>query len=72
MERGVKIMPGVRCDPTIQDYYCSGQPKELCYQSARLCFADMDQTDVEEGAKHLVQYYQEFVELNTNLDRTEE
>jgi hypothetical protein len=60
LDRGLKFMPGVRCDSVLEGFEQSGQPKELCQHSARLCFADMDTKDVSDGAKLLVKLYREY------------
>ena len=60
LDRGLKFMPGVRCDSVLEGFEQSGQPKELCQHSARLCFADMDIIDVSDGAKLLVKLYREY------------
>lgn len=60
LKRGLKFMPGVRCDSVINDCTSSNVPHDLCKNSARLCFADMDVKDVEEGAKLLLQYFREY------------
>jgi hypothetical protein len=59
-DRGLKIMPGMKCDSVYACFEQSGQPKELCQHSARLCFADMDVDDVRDGARMLVQLYREY------------
>eukprot|EP00536_Pseudo-nitzschia_multiseries_P002562 jgi/Psemu1/183704/e_gw1.34.173.1 len=61
LDRGLKFMPGVKCDLVMDCFEQSQQPKELCGSSARLCFADMDRNDVTDGAKLLVQLYREYV-----------
>jgi thiaminase/transcriptional activator TenA len=61
-DRGLKIMPGSRADSVLEDCASSRQPKDLCFNSARLCFADMDVQDLEEGATLLIQYYRQYVE----------
>lgn len=61
-KRGLKFMPGIKCDSVYDCFEQSGQPQELCQNSARLCFADMDVQDVADGAKLLVQLYREYTE----------
>jgi DNA-binding transcriptional MocR family regulator len=70
LDRGLKIMPGTRCDSTLQDYASSQQSGELCYNSARLCFADMDVQDVEKGAKLLIECYREYTGKSTAASPT--
>jgi hypothetical protein len=60
LDRGLKFMPGMRCDSVLEGFEESGQPKELCQHSARLCFADMELKDVSDGAKLLVKLYREY------------
>jgi len=59
-ERGLKFMPGIKCDSVSECFEQSGQPKELCQSSARLCFADMDIDDVWDGARLLIELYREY------------
>jgi 2-aminoadipate transaminase len=59
-ERGLKFMPGMKCDSVFESFEQSGQPKELCQNSARLCFADMDADDVGDGARLLIELYREY------------
>eukprot|EP00531_Pseudo-nitzschia_arenysensis_P007519 CAMPEP_0116117666 /NCGR_PEP_ID=MMETSP0329-20121206/1693_1 /TAXON_ID=697910 /ORGANISM="Pseudo-nitzschia arenysensis, Strain B593" /LENGTH=473 /DNA_ID=CAMNT_0003611243 /DNA_START=142 /DNA_END=1563 /DNA_ORIENTATION=+ len=59
-DRGLKFMPGIKCDSVFESFEQSKQPKELCQNSARLCFADMDLDDVEDGARMLVDLYREY------------
>ena len=59
-DRGLKIMPGIKCDSVFESFEQSRQPKELCQNSARLCFADMDLDKVEDGARFLVDLYREY------------
>ena len=61
LDRGLKFMPGVRCDSVMDCFEQSQQSKGLCGSSARLCFADMDQNDVADGAELLVQLYREYL-----------
>ena len=59
--RGLKFMPGIKCDPMMEDNFeMSMQEKGLCQHSARLCFADMDKDDIAEGAHLLVTLYREY------------
>ena len=60
-ERGLKFMPGIKCDSVFDNFEQSKQRKGLCQNSARLCFADMDVDDVEDGAKMLIQLYREYI-----------
>ena len=74
LDRGLKIMPGIRCDPvhthpapkTEDSLFdqCGQQPRDLCYHSARLCFADMDADDVADGARLLARLYREYTGKN--------
>ena len=66
LRHGLRFMPGVRCDPVVDGFQQSGQPKDLCESSARLCFADMDLHDVSDGAKLLVRLYREYVAKQDN------
>ena len=58
--RGLKFMPGIKCDSVVECFEQSGQPKDLCQYSARLCFADMDVDDVGDGALLLIELYREY------------
>lgn len=60
LARGLKIMPGIKCDSVFDCFEQSGQPKELCQNSARLCFADMDVNDIADGARLLIQLHKEY------------
>ena len=60
-DRGLRFMPGTKCDSVVEGFEQSGQPKELCENSARLCFADMDEGNVVDGATLLVRLYREYV-----------
>ena len=60
-DRGLKFMPGIKCDSVFERFEQSGQPKELCQHSARLCFADMDVDDIENGARFLIELYREYI-----------
>lgn len=66
LDRGVKFMPGTKCDPFLESCEQSMQPKDLCHNAARLCFADMDKQDVSDGAMLLVALYREYVEKYLN------
>ncbi|KAL3914806.1 MAG: hypothetical protein SGILL_005947 [Bacillariaceae sp.] len=65
LSRGLKFMPGVRCDPLVDDCDQSRQSKDLCYNSARLCFADQNVEDVENGAKLLIDCYRDYTSQST-------
>merc|ERR1711862_948464 len=57
LDNGLKFMPGVKCDSVFECFEQSRQPKELCHNSARLCFADMNIDDTEDGARLLIRLY---------------
>jgi DNA-binding transcriptional MocR family regulator len=66
--KGVKFLPGKRCDCLQEDNGAlSGLPADACQKGARLCFADMDLTDIEQGAELLVTCYREYV-TNSNKE----
>lgn len=62
MREGVKFLPGGRCDPFEGEENISASsgldPNEF-KSHARLCFADMDLEEIENGAKLLVLCFQE-------------
>jgi DNA-binding transcriptional MocR family regulator len=63
--QGVKFLPGKRCDPLDEENSnaaaFSGLPPNECQKWARLCFADLDVEDLEDGAKLLISCYREYV-----------
>jgi DNA-binding transcriptional MocR family regulator len=62
MREGVKFLPGGRCDPFKGEENVSasrGLDHNEFKSHARLCFADMDLEEIENGAKLLVLCYQE-------------
>lgn len=62
MMKGVKFLPGGRCDPFEgQDSVSasSGLGHNEFNSHARLCFADMDLEEIEKGAKLLVLCFKE-------------
>ena len=73
-EQGLTFLPGRRCG----DFLQTGSKGNLsatetdaliwCQRSARLCFADMDESDLTAGAQWLMQCYQEFVDPNQRLN----
>ena len=62
---GLKVMPGTKCDLVPDDFLQSEQPRDLCHNAVRLCFADMDRDDVEAGARRLIELYRAYVVENT-------
>ena len=62
LDHGLRFMPGIKCDSVFECFEQSGQPKELCHNSARLCFADMNIDDIENGARLLVRLYREYIQ----------
>ena len=71
-DRGVGFLPGSRCGAFVKDddtrsslNYSDNETENTvdhCRQYARLCFADMDEEDLEQGAKLLVQCYRNYME----------
>jgi DNA-binding transcriptional MocR family regulator len=59
MRKGVKFLPGGRCDPFENASASSGLDHDEFHSHARLCFADMDLEEIESGAKLLVSCFQE-------------
>ena len=61
--RGVTFLPGSRCDSFVNTTNTNDDDEtgEACRRSARLCFADMDVEDIQEGAELLVQCYRDFM-----------
>ena len=45
-------------------WYTSELPADCCQYSARLCFADLDLKDLEDGARNLVRAFQEYHKMN--------
>ena len=74
-ERGVNFLPGIRCASFVRRQEPKQQQRHVanddddddddnddeCKRSARLCFADMNVDDIENGAKLLIKCYQEFM-----------
>ena len=70
-ERGVNFLPGIRCGSFVrrqepqqhQQQHAANDDDndDECKRSARLCFADMNVDDIENGAQLLVKCYQEFM-----------
>jgi 2-aminoadipate transaminase len=56
-ERGVRFLPGERCDVGSDDDRDGGD----CRRWARFCFADLDLDDLEKGAALVVQCYREYL-----------
>ena len=61
-KRGLIFLAGDRCDVFAGQHNetKSGLSRNVCSSSARLCFADMDVQDLEQGAKLLVELYKDF------------
>ena len=64
--KGVKFLAGRRCDSLSseddkegENIWTCGLPANTCQKRARLCFADMDFDDLEQGARLLVSCYRD-------------
>ena len=77
-DRRVGFLPGSRCggfvDPSrsVPRQDDDNQTNDFAHQDdncrkfARLCFADMDESDIVEGAKLFVQCYRDYMDSNQN------
>lgn len=62
-ERGVRFLPGERCDVGSHDESADPDHHTFsdCRRWARFCFADLDLEDLEKGASLVVQCYREYL-----------
>jgi 2-aminoadipate transaminase len=60
-ERGVRFLPGERCDVSHGDDNDSTTNFGDCRRWARFCFADLELEDLEKGASLVVQCYREYL-----------
>ena len=73
--QGVKFLQGSRCDSWDDDDSASESsnvatmsrlPIDASNSWARLCFADLDESELEIGAKLLITCYREFINQHTS------
>jgi 2-aminoadipate transaminase len=60
LERGIRFLPGVRCDVTTPCGALELGESNSCRRYARFCFADLDLDDIKEGAHRVVECYRDY------------
>ena len=63
VERGIRFLPGVRCDVTTLSSSSLEFENEsnFCRRYARFCFADLDLDDIQEGANRVLKCFRDYV-----------
>lgn len=74
-KKPIKFMPGTRCDPLFDDNVeelittTEKTTEEELSQYGRLCFADLDVSDLKEGATKLILCFKEYISyINNNTN----